>query len=275
VPLRGVQPAAFGVRDEVRIIQGRRFSPGRNEVIVGRGAAMEFTGLELGNILKVGPQSWTVAGLFSAKGGSAESEIWCDSRVLQSAYQRGNSYQTITVRLTSAGAFQEFTNALTSDPRLNVKVARETDFYAEQSTMLYSLIRFLGGLIASLMAVAAAFGALNTMYTAVSARTREIATLRALGFGAWPVAISVLAESLVLALVGGSVGAGLAYWAFDGFRAATMNWQTFSQIAFAFQVTPSLLGTGVSLAMAIGLVGGFMPAVRAARLPIATGLRAL
>jgi len=141
--------------------------------------------------------------------------------------------------------------------------------------MLYNLVTFLGGLIASLMAIAAAFGALNTMYTAVSARTREIATLRALGFGSFPVAFSVLAESLVLALVGGSVGAGLAYWAFDGFRAATMNWQTFSQIAFAFEVTPGLVAAGVVLAAAIGLVGGLLPAVRAARLPIATGLRAL
>jgi len=214
-------------------------------------------------------------GIFAAKGGAAESEIWTDASVLQSAYQRGNSFQTVAVRLHSAASFPAFKDALTSDPRLNVKVQRETEFYAEQSQMLYNLVTFLGGLIASLMAIAAAFGALNTMYTAVSARTREIATLRALGFGSFPVAFSVLAESLVLALVGGSVGAGLAYWAFDGFRAATMNWQTFSQIAFAFEVTPGLVAAGVVLAAAIGLVGGLLPAVRAARLPIATGLRAL
>ena len=275
VPLRGVQPAAFGVRSELQILQGRRFEPGRSEVIVGRSAAAEFTGLDVGATIVVGAQSWAVVGMFSANGGVAESEIWTDARVLQPAYQRGNSYQLVSVRLTSAEAFQGFKDALTADPRLDVTVTRETDFYAEQSRSLVKLISFLGGLIASLMALGAAFGALNTMYTAVSARTREISTLRALGFGAAPVAISVLLESMVLALAGGAAGAGAAYWAFDGLRTATLNWQSFSQVAFAFRVTPSLLVTGVCIAAFLGLLGGLLPAVRAARLPIAAGLRAL
>jgi putative ABC transport system permease protein len=275
VPLRGVQPTAFAVRPEVQITQGRLFEPGRNEVIVGRSAAGEFAGLDLGATLTVGRQSWTVVGIFSANGGVAESEIWTDAGVLQPAYQRGNTYQSVLLRLTSPEAFTEFKDALTADPRLKVKVVRETDYYADQSRMLFSLIQFLGGLIAGLMALGAVFGALNTMYTAVSARTQEIATLRALGFGAAPVAISVLIESMVLALAGGAVGAGAAYWAFDGFRTATLNWQSFSQVAFAFQVTPALLAAGVFLAAFIGLLGGLLPAWRAARLPISAGLRAL
>jgi putative ABC transport system permease protein len=275
VPLRGVSQAAFDVRDRARIIQGRRFEPGRNEVVVGTGAAREFSGLDLGGKIKVGQNEWLVVGIFSAAGGVAESEIWTDAAVLQSAYQRGNSYQSVSAKLTSPGAFNEFKDALTTNPRLNVKVVRETDYFAEQSTMIYNLITGLGTLIASLMAVGAIFGALNTMYSAVSSRTREIATLRALGFGSSPVVISILLESLVLALFGGIIGAALAYTIFDGFQAATMNWQSFSQVAFAFRVTPLLLVQGIVYAALIGMVGGLFPAIRAARLPIARALREL
>lgn len=275
VPLRGVRPAAFAVHDALRITQGRAFEPGRNEVIVGVGAANEFAGLDLGQTLTVGRHQWTVVGIFSAGGGLAESEIWTDAAILQGAYQRGNSYQSVLVKLTSAEAFPRFKDALMSDPRLSVKVVRQTDYFADQSATVYNLITGLGTLIASLMAAGAAFGALNTMYTAVSARTREIATLRALGFGSSPVVISVLVESLCLALVGGALGAGSAYFAFDGFRAATMNWQSFSQVAFAFAVTPQLLLQGILYATAIGLVGGLFPAIRAARLPVAQALREL
>jgi putative ABC transport system permease protein len=192
---------------------------------------------------------------------------------VQSAYRRGNSFQSVYAKLTSLDSFNTFKDALTTDPRLNVKVVRQREFYSEQSTVVRGIINGLGTLIAGLMGLGALFGALNTMDTAVSARTREIATLRALGFSAGPVLISVLLESLLLALVGGAIGAGLAYLAFDGFRTATINFQSFSQITFAFEVTPGLLLRGILYAALIRLLGGLFPAVRAARLPVATALR--
>lgn len=275
VPLRGVQPAAFEVRDEVQIIEGRRFEPGRNEVIVGQAAASQFKGLEVGSRLPSGQNEWTVVGVFSANGGLAESEIWCDAGVLQPAYRRGETFQSVYVRLDSPEAFQKFKDALTADPRLDVKVIRETEYYASQAEGLTTLIRSLGVVITFMMAVGAIFGALNTMYAAVATRTREIATLRALGFRSGPVVLSVLTESLLLALLGGGVGAAIAYLAFNGFQTSTMNWSTFSQLSFSFTVTPLLLGSGLACAMLMGLVGGLFPAVRAARLPVATALREL
>jgi putative ABC transport system permease protein len=272
VPLRGIESEAFGVR-AIEVIEGRAFEWGKNEVIVGVGAAREFLGLELGGTIPVGKETWKVVGIFSANGGLSESEIWTDAGVLQPAYRRGNSFQAVYAKLDSPNSFQGFKDRLTTDPRLNVKVVRQTDYYAEQSTAMTGLITGLGTLIAGLMGIGAVFGALNTMYTAVSSRTREIATLRALGFGSAPVVISVLAEALVLALVGGAAGAALAYFAFDGFRTATINFQSFSQVAFAFDVTPALLLQGILYAALIGLVGGLFPAVRAARLPIASALR--
>ncbi len=273
VPLRGIQPPAFDVRGTVNIVAGRPFEWGRNELIVGQGAAAEYSGLELGGTIELGESNWEVVGIFTAEGGVGESEIWCDAAVLQPAYRRGNSFQSVYVKLVSEGHFQAFKDALTTDPRLSVKVLRQSDYYADQTSLLRGLITGLGTLIASLMALGAIFGALNTMYTAVSARTREIATLRALGFGAGPVVISVLAESLVLALVGGLIGGGLAYLAFDGYRAATLNWSSFSQLAFAFDVSAGLLVRGTVYAAVIGLIGGFLPAIRAARMPVATALR--
>lgn len=273
VPLRGVGPAAFDVRGDMRIVQGRRFVPGKNEIVVGAGAAREFAGLDVGQQIRIGQNTWDVVGIFTAGGGVAESELWSDAAVLQPAYQRENSYQAVYARLNSPGAFPQFKDALTTNPQLKVKVNRLADFYAEQSTMLTEFIRGIGVSIAAMMAIGALFGALNTMYSAVAARTREIATLRALGFGAGPVVLSILAESLVLALIGGAIGAGLAYVLFDGYTAATMNWQTFSQVAFAFAVTPPLLVQAIVWAALLGLIGGFFPALRAARLPIAAGLR--
>ncbi len=273
VPLRGVSRPAFATRANLRIVEGRPFTWGMNEVVVGVGAAREFSGLDLGASLEVGGEQWPIVGLFEAGGGIAEGEIWADAAVVQGAYRRGNTYQSVYTRLASPGAFTEFKDALTTDPRLNVKVERAADFYAEQSTTIRSIVVGLGSLIAALMGLGAMFGALNTMYTAVSARTREIATLRALGFKAGPVVLSVLFESLLLAAVGGLIGGGLAYLAFDGFRAATINFQSFSQIAFAFDVNAALLRNGILYALLIGLVGGLFPAVRAARLPVATALR--
>jgi putative ABC transport system permease protein len=270
-----VDSAAFEVHDEVELAAGRRFIPGRNEVMVGRGAAHEFAGLELNAALQVGKHRWTVVGIFEADGGLPESEIWTDAAVLQAAYQRGNSYQTVAVRLQSPASYERFEEAVRRDPRLNVKVIRQTDYFLEQSRTVYRLITGLGTLVAVLMACGAVFGALNTMYSAVAARAREIATLRALGFGASPVVLSILAESLLLALAGGVLGGGVAYLVFDGYRAATMNWQSFSQVAFAFRVTPQLLVQGVIGASLIGLLGGLFPAIRAARIPVARALREL
>ncbi len=275
VPLRGVEQAAFRVRDNVKIVQGRAFEGGKNEVVVGVGAAREFAGMEVGDKFRVGRNEWTVVGMFSAGGASCESELWTDATVLQEAYHRGNSFQSVYAKLTSPAAFQQFKDALTSDPRLSVKVLRQSDYYAEQSTMVTKLITTLGVLIASLMAIGAVFGALNTMYNSVAARTREIATLRALGFGGGAVIISVLLESLAIALVGGVVGAAVAYFAFNGFHTGTMNFQTFSQVTFAFAVTPQLLTQGIIWATCIGLLGGLFPAIRAIRLPIAAALREL
>jgi putative ABC transport system permease protein len=275
VPLRGVEAAATQVRDNLKIVRGRLFEWGRNEVIVGAGATREFAGLEVGGSVKVGRESWPVVGVFESGGGVAESEVWTDARVLQAAYNRGDSFQSVYAKLTSPAAFQEFKDALTSNPQLNVKVTRLSDHYASQSTAITTLITTLGFLIATLMAVGAVFGALNTMYSAVAARTREIATLRALGFGGTAVVLALMLESLVLALVGGLLGGGLAYAGFNNFHAATMNWQSFSQVTFAFAVTPQLLVQGIVWATLIGLIGGLLPALRAARQPIAVALREL
>jgi len=275
VPLRGIETAALQVRDNMKIVRGRMFDWGKNEVIIGAGAAREFAGLEVGSKIKVGRYEWPVVGIFSANGGAAESEIWTDARVLQDAYQRGDSFQSVYARLNSPGAFQEFKDSLTSNPQISVKVVRQSEYYAEQSQTMTRLITTLGFLIAFLMAGGAVFGALNTMYSAVTARTREIATLRALGFGSSAVVVSLMLESLLLALVGGIIGGGLAWLAFNNFHTSTMNWQSFSQIAFAFKVTPQLLVRGIVWSALIGLIGGLFPAIRAARLPITIGLREL
>lgn len=275
VPFRGVQRAAFKVRDNFKLQEGRLFEPGKNEVIVGVGASREFSGLQLNNKVSIGRYDWPVVGIFSCGGGAAESEIWTDAVVLQEAYQRGDSYQAVYVKLNSPEAFDQFKDALTTDPRLNSKVMRQAEFYEEQSTAVTKLITTLGVLVALLMAVGAIFGALNTMYNSVSARTREIATLRALGFGRGAIVMSLMLESLALALVGGAIGGAIAYVAFNNFQTTTMNWSSFSQITFAFQVTPELLSRGILWATVIGLLGGLLPAVRAARLPIAAALREL
>jgi len=275
VPLRGVQAQALKVRDSFKLVKGRMFQWGLNEVIVGTGAQQQFAGLDIGQSIEVGQDKWPVVGVFETDGGLAESEIWVDAAVLQPAYRRGNSFQSVYVKLNSREAFDEFKDTLTSDPRLNVKPMREADYYASQSTVVYNMITGLGTLIAVIMGLGAVFGALNTMYTAVSGRTREIATLRALGFRAGPVVISVVSESLILAFAGGLIGAGLAWLAFDGYRAATLNWASFSAITFAFDVNASLLIQGIVFAMAIGLIGGLFPAIRAARQPVAQALREL
>jgi len=257
----------------VKIVEGRAFAWGRNEVVVGRSAQLQFAGLDVGSKLEFGQNHWTVVGIFDANGSISESEIWADAAVLAPAYHRGSSYQNAVVKLASPGSFQQFKDALTSDPRVSLKIERESDYYAEQSQTLVRIVNFLAGIITTLMGLGAIFGALNTMYTAVAARAREIATLEAIGFRGLPIVISVLFESIVLAAIGGAVGAIGAWLAFDGFRTATLNWQTFSQVAFAFDVNGPLLVRGIVSAMFIGLIGGLFPAIRAARLPVAIALR--
>jgi putative ABC transport system permease protein len=275
VPLRGLSAAALDVRPAFRIVEGRMFKPGTNEIVAGRAASEQFAGLAVGSTVRWGESTWQVVGIFDAGGSVAESELWCDARVLQPAYRRGNSYQSVYARLESEDSLLRFKDALTSEPRLNVTVIREPDYYAQQSQILQSIIRSIGFGIAILMGLGAIFGAVNTMYSAVAARTREIATLRALGFGSSPVVVSVLIEAVILSLIGGVIGGGLAWAAFDGYKTATMNWQSFSQVAFAFAVTPALLLRGLFYAIAMGLIGGLLPAIRAARLPVVTALRQL
>ena len=275
VPMRGVEPLTPRVRDEVKVVEGRMLEFGSNEVVVGRGASANFAGLEVGSEIRSGQNTWKVVGMFEAGGGVAETEVWCDARVLQGAYRRGNSYQLVMAQLDSADSLTAFRDWLTANPQLNVQVQRETQYYAEKSRALSGLIQGVGFGIAALMGIGAVFGAILTMYTAVSTRSREIATLRALGFDATSVVVSVLIESLALGAIGGVIGGILAYVAFNGYQTSTMNFQTFSQVAFAFKVTPALLIIGLVYALLMGLVGGLFPAIRAARLPIPTALREL
>jgi len=275
VPMRGIEPAGMTVRDEVSLVQGRMFQFGTNEVIVGRAANGQFVSTNLGDTIVSGQNRWQVVGIFEADGGVAETEIWCDARTLQGAYRRGNTYQSLLAQLDSTESFDAFRDSLTSNPQVNVSIRRENDYYASQSVAMSRLIRSIGFGIAALMGIGAVFGAILTMYTAVATRAREIATLRALGFSTSSVLVSVLAESLALGGIGGLLGGVAAYFAFNGFETSTMNFQTFSQVAFAFRVTPELLTMGLVYALAMGFIGGLLPALRAARLPIATALREL
>ena len=245
VQVRGVSPKALQVRDNVKIAAGRMFHPGLNELIVGRYVAGTYAGLELGNTVKFGGGTWSVVGVFDAGGSAFDSEVWCDANVVKDVYKRPpNVFSSVTVRLTSADALQRFKDALTSDPRLTVQVDREIEYYDKQSRAITSLILVLGTMVGFVMGIGAVFGALNTMYSAVAERTREIATMRALGFGAGSVVSSFVFEALCIALVGGVLGC-LAILPLNGLTTGTMNWQTFSHLAFAFRVTPALLAGGV------------------------------
>ncbi|TAK18346.1 MAG: ABC transporter permease [Acidobacteria bacterium] len=275
VPLRGVEPTVMQVRNEAKITQGRMFQFGTNEVIVGKGAMGQFAGLDLNSEIKSGQLTMKIVGVFETGGSAAESELWTDSHLIQNVYRRGNSYQSVLLRLDSPDSFQKLSDWLTTNKELEVQVRRESEYYAAQSETMTTLITGIGYTIAVLMGLGAIFGAILTMYTAVATRTREIATLRALGFNAFSVLISVMGESLALAAIGGLAGGFLAYAAFNGYQTATMNFQTFSQVAFAFKVTPSLLFTALFYALFMGFLGGVFPAIRAARLPIPSALREL
>jgi putative ABC transport system permease protein len=275
VSVRGVAPQAALVHDMVRIVEGRDLAPGVAELIVGRGVAQTIDGLALGARPRFGGREWTVVGLFDSQGSAFDSEIWCDARLLNESFGRpAGVSQSATARLTSVAAYDAFKDALTSDPRLTVMVQHEKEYYASRSTMMSALIRSLGFLVAIVMGIGSVFGALNTMYSAVAARAREIATLRALGFGSLSVITAFVFESLLIALVGGIVGCLVAL-PVNGIGVSTMNWQTFSHLAFAFRITPALLGRGLAFALVMGLIGGLLPAIRAARLPVASALREL
>jgi putative ABC transport system permease protein len=275
VPMRGIESTGTAVREEVSLVAGRMFQFGTNEVIVGRAANGQFVNMNVGDTIVSGQNRWQVVGIFEADGGVAETEIWADVRTLQGVYRRGNTFQSVLVQLDSIDAFDTFRDWLTSNPQINVAIRRENEYYAAQSVAMTRLIRTIGFGIAALMGIGAVFGAILTMYTAVATRAREIATLRALGFDTTSVLLSVLVESLGLGAIGGALGAAAAYLAFNGYQTSTMNFQTFTQVAFAFRVTPELLATGLLYALMMGLVGGLLPAIRASRLPIASALREL
>ena len=284
VQVRGVSDKIFDVRPNVHIVQGRTFQPGRNELIVGRNVKSTYAaGMEhgqpilftLGQTVRFGGGEWTVVGVFDAGGSAFDSEIWCDSAILDQVYKRPqNSFQSLTVHLENEAAFQKFKDAVTTDPRLTMQVQRERDYYEKQSRVMSTLITVLGGLVAVVMAVGAILGALNTMYSAVSERGREIATMRALGFGAGSVVLSFMIEAICIAVIGGIVGC-LAVLPINGLTTGTMNFQTFSHMAFAFQVTPPLILGGIIFSIFMGIAGGVPPAVRAARARIAVALREL
>src|SRR4249919_4133593 len=271
VQFRGVGPAAWALRSDLKMVEGRRFTPGLRELVAGRGAQQQFTGLDIGKQLKLGNQVWTVVGIFAA-GDSHDSELWADADVLGPAYQR-QSLQSVTVKLDGRAGFKQLKAALAADPRLKLDVQTTRDYYSKQSEQLNKLIRILGIVIGTIMAIGAVFGALNTMYAAVAGRAREIATMRALGFRGLPVVVAIMLETMLLALLGGLLGASIAWLLFNGHTVSTLG-QNFSQVVFQFRVSPALLWTGLKWALGIGLVGGLFPALRAARLPVTEALRA-
>jgi putative ABC transport system permease protein len=275
VQVRGVSPKALAVRDTFRVTSGRFFEPGLAELVVGSNASRAYSGFDVGSSLRFGGAEWKVVGVFDAGGSAFDSELWCDANVLNQTYQRPqNIFQSMTAHLRSPDDFQRFKDAVTTDPRLAVQVDREVDYYEKQSRQLTLMITVLGTLVALVMGVGAVFGALNTMYSAVAERRREIATMRALGFGGGSVVLSFVFESLFIALVGGVIGC-VAVLPINGLTTGTMNWQTFSHLAFAFRITPDLMVIGIVFALLMGLVGGVPPAIRAARRPVAAALREL
>ena len=275
VQVRGVSPIVREVRPQVKIAEGRFFETGRYELVVGRGAARSYTGLELGDSVKFGGATWKVVGIMDSGGSAFDSEVWADNHILNQVYHYPEDLsRSVTVHLTSPQALQTLKDSLTSDPRMQVGVTPELEYYGNQSVRLTKMITVLGGMVVIIMGIGAIFGALSTMYSAVAERGREIATMRALGFGGASVVTSFIIESLLISLVGGLIGC-LAALPFNGFTASTMNMQTFSHLAFAFKITPPLLGVGIAFALIMGFLGGVFPAARAARRPVAAALRSL
>ena len=272
VPVRGVGPRAFQVRDHLKFVEGRPFTPGTREINVGRLADGRFEGVSMNSAVKFGGQTWTVVGIFTADDAAFESEVWGDAELMLPAFERNDAYQSVTVRLTDPGAFESYEAAISADPRLTLRPQREQDYYSAQSQTLTTVLRVFGGFVTLILSIGAVFGAMNTMYAAVAYRTREIGTLRALGFSRGTIVTAFLAESVALALVGGVLGCLLAL-PVHGLSTGTTNFSSFTEVAFKFRITPLLLAGGIVFSAVMGLVGGFLPALRAARIPIARALR--
>lgn len=271
ITVRGVEPAAFALRPQLKIVEGRRFEPGLRELIVGRGVAQQFEGVGIGETIRMRGSDWTVVGVFES-GDANESELWADGEVAQSTFNR-QGFSAVRLQLDDAAAIPALKDHLTADPRVNVDVESEEQYYSAQTEQFRKTIGALAGVVTLIMALGAMFAALNTMYAAVGTRAREIATLRAIGFGGVPVVISVMIESLILALAGGVIGALLAYFLFNNMAVSTLG-ANFTQVVFRFAVTPELVRSGLLIAVVIGMIGGFLPALRAARQPVTTALRA-
>lgn len=274
VQLRGVGDEAWAVRPQVHVVDGRRFKPGLRELIVGRGAARQFAGLVPGHEIRLGSQTWTVAGVF-ASGDALESEIWGDASVVAETYGRGSSRNSVTVRLADANGFAPFKAALAANPQLKIDASTTLDYFSKQSEGTATVIRVIGIVVGSIMAIGAMFGALNTMFAAVAARAREIATLRAIGFAGLPVVVAILLETMLLALLGGVLGGAAAWLLFNGYAASTMAAGSVGKLSFELHVTPAVLWEGLKWALAIGFIGGLFPAARAATMPVTAALREL
>lgn len=266
IPMRGISPIGFQLRDRVDITEGRMFEAGTNELIVGQGVLDQFSGFELGQEVTFGKTRWSVVGVFSTGGSAFESELWADARMVQDLFNRGNSFQTVRIKLSEPGNVDGIRDLIENDPRLILDVETESDYFAAQGNALEGVVIF-GWVISIVMGLGALSGALNTMYTSVASRSAEIATLRAIGFSNFSAFCGTLAESIALSLIGGVVGALVSYLFMDGLTTATMG-PGFSQVVFTFELTPGLFQNGIVLALVIGLIGGFFPAWRAARMPV-------
>ncbi len=272
IPLRGIGAEGAAIRRDIKLVAGRMFNPGANEIVVGRSLLSQFQGFDLGSTVKFLTTQWTVVGVFAADGSVFESEIWGDLPVVQSLFKRNNVFQTVRARIDGPAALAALKRFADTDPRLKLDVKSEQEYFAEQSSQTSDLIQKLGWPLAIAMALGALAGALNTMYSSVAARSVEIATLRAIGFGGLPAFVGTLAESLLLAGIGGALGAVATYLVFDGFTTSTLG-AGFTQVVFSFELTPALVAQGLVLALTVGLIGGLLPAVRAARMPIVKGLQ--
>jgi putative ABC transport system permease protein len=271
VPLRGIGQEGATVRKGIKVTEGRMFNPGANEIVVGKGLLREFQGFEIGRTVAFATTRWTVVGIVEATGSVFESEIWADLPVVQSLFNRNNVFQTVRARLQNPAALDTLKRFVDEDPRLKLDVKSEAAYFADQAAQTSDLIHKLGWPLAIAMALGALAGALNTMYSSVTARAVEIATLRAIGFGGFPAFVGTLVESLILAALGGVIGAMATYLIFDGFSASTLG-ASFTQVVFHFTLSPSLIAQGVVLALAVGVAGGLFPAIHAARMPIVAGL---
>jgi putative ABC transport system permease protein len=274
VQLRGIGEQAWAVRPNVKVIQGRKFKPGLRELMVGKAAQRQFSGLDVGQKIELGNDQWTVVGVFESDD-ALDSELWADANVVADVYRRGGSRASVTVRLADPTAFKAFKSELEGDPRLKVDVSTTYDYFSKQSESTSKMIQGIGITVGSIMAIGAIFGALNCMFAAVAARAREIATLRAIGFRGFPVVVAIMLETMLLALLGGLIGGALAWLIFNGYSASTLAAGSVGKLSFEFAVTPALLWSGLKWALAIGFIGGLFPAVRAARLPVTTALREL